>query len=143
MEEYTIVVNTKGKADVWRHFGLSKRRRLQKVKPAKGEDYRKSSQQKEKTTESQTRRRRRLQKVKSEGEDYRKSSQQKEKTTESQTRRRRRLQKVKPEGGGDYRKSSQKEKKTTESQASKRRRRLHLDEQQQEAQGYAYLAGGY
>ena len=25
MEEYTIVANTKGKADVWRHFGLRKR----------------------------------------------------------------------------------------------------------------------
>ena len=26
MEEYTIVANTKGKADVWRHFGLRKRK---------------------------------------------------------------------------------------------------------------------
>ena len=26
MEEYTTVANTKGKADVWRHFGLRKRK---------------------------------------------------------------------------------------------------------------------
>ena len=26
MEEYTIVANTKGKTDVWRHFGLQKTR---------------------------------------------------------------------------------------------------------------------
>ena len=26
MEEYTIVANTRGKADVWRHFGLRKRK---------------------------------------------------------------------------------------------------------------------
>ena len=26
MEEYTIVAKTKGKADVWRHFGLRKRK---------------------------------------------------------------------------------------------------------------------